>query len=595
MKRCFKLFGISGLILITACSNSDKTAAEVQPIAKTKAEVQSTAKTEVANCKQGGACQVGEFGDGQWFGGQVILVDGSDSTNYLQHGIDMSSDLYGGSMISGENTMFQIPVPWCRFDPVVMPPELTTSEDGVGNTSKLIGNCLRTEEDFNNSYGSASSAIFKMNHQGSGVNWETTVPWSSWGTTASWYVPTRQELLNIFESYRTNRYVFDIELANGCYWTSERSSTDAAMYAVEYTKDSQEAKELPDIARCLVIPVRKNPYRDQVTVAANNRSSSTSIPTESATTTVKVDDVSDQLNFSTEVKQRWIRFGTEVWAIAASRDGKFALVAHPQSNTVSKIDLSNNSVIATINVDNSPRSIAIDPEGKFAYVVTRGSRVAKINLSIDMVIANIEVGEDTSKIVIDNVGKFAYTVGWNPSYVSQIDLQSGVMTSKYRLNGSSVTIDPSGAFLYVMNTRNFTETIRLGLISKIDLKSGKLVASIETNGKPECMVINREGTYAYVNLSWGVVKIDLQTNTEVKEIRISTSSTPSTECLFINPLKTFIYVPDSDNNTVSEINLENDEVKVISALQGLRMITFDPNGKFAYAIGDNSRFVTIGK
>ena len=593
MMRFIKSFVIMGLVLITGCSNSDKTAAEVQP----------TVVTEVADCQHGGACQVGELGDGQWFGGQVLWVDKSDPTNYLQHGVDISTELYGESMIAGENTKFQVPAPWCRYDPVTLPASLSTADDGSINTSNLINNCFSSEEDFNNSYGSVATAIFNMNHQGSGVNWDLGIPWSSWGATSSWYVPTRLELVNIFESYKLNRHVFDIEFADGCYWSSERATADTQMFAMEYSNGALKETPLIDISRCFVIPIRKNPYHDPVTVEASNRSSANSSPSASATSSLQIDDSLNQLNFASVETFKSIIVGKSPSGIAVDRSGKFALVANYGSKTVSRIDLSNNLVVATINIEGEPRSIVIDPDGKFAYVTTY-SKVAKINLAIDSVTASIEVGDQTDEIIIDDAGRFAYTVGGNPSFLSQIDLVSGTMTHKTRVFGQHLTLDPSGNFLYVMNTRNNSTGDEASRIAKFDLTSGKVVAYIKTDIVPGCMVINREGTYAYVNDSslgspdypGRVIKIDLATNVVVKTLTVGMSP----ECLSADPSRTFIYVPDITSYSISKINLATDEVKVVpeNAFSHLALdtITFNPNGKFAYASGpDGNTIVIIGK
>ena len=580
-----------GLILITGCSNSDKIAAEVQ--STVVAEV-STVVAEVADCKHGGACQVGELGDGQWFGGQVLWVDESDPINYLQHGVDISTELYGQSMIAGEDTKFQVPVPWCRYDPVTLPASLSTADDGSINTSNLINNCFPSEEDFNNSYGSVATAIFNMNHQGSGVNWDLGIPWSSWGATSSWYVPTRLELVNIFESYKLNRHVFDIEFADGCYWSSERATADTQMFAMEYSNGALKETPLIDISRCFVIPIRKNPYHDPVTVEASNRSSANSSPSASATSSLPIDDSLNQLNFASVETFKSIIVGKSPSGIAVDRSGKFALVANYGSKTVSRIDLSNNLVVATINIEGNPRSIVIDPDGKFAYVTT-DSKVSKINLAIDSVTASIEFGVNdlTDEIIIDDAGRFAYTVG---SSLSQIDLVSGTITHKTQVFGDHLTLDPSGNFLYVMNTKDHFSGDQPGRISKFDLTSGKVVASIPTDIIPGCMVINREGTYAYVNdagwKSGRVSKIDLKTNTVIKTLSVGKSP----QCLSMDPSKTFIYVPDEINYETSKINLATDEVKAVSPWQALTIITFNPNGKFAYASGpDSNNILVIGK
>ena len=219
--------------------------------------------------------------------------------------------------------------------------------------------------------------------------------------------------------------------------------------------------------------------------------------------------------------------------------------------------------------------------------------------------ASIEFGvnDSTNEIIIDDAGRFAYTVG---SSLSQIDLVSGTITRKAGVWGQHLTLDPSGKFIYVMNTINKTipPGDKANWIAKFDLASGKVVAYIKTDIVPGCMVINREGTYAYVNDSslgspdypGRVIKIDLATNVVVKTLTVGMSP----ECLSADPSRTFIYVPDITSYSISKINLATDEVKVVpeNAFSHLALdtITFNPNGKFAYASGpDGNTIVIIGK
>src|SRR3989338_7560430 len=76
-------------------------------------------------------------------------------------------------------------------------------------------------------------------------------------------------------------------------------------------------------------------------------------------------------------------------------------VANINSNTVSRISKSTNSVTATISVDNGPFGIAVDSDS--VWVANRSSHtVSRINKSTNSVTATIGVGFDPTGIAVDS-------------------------------------------------------------------------------------------------------------------------------------------------------------------------------------------------
>ncbi len=86
-----------------------------------------------------------------------------------------------------------------------------------------------------------------------------------------------------------------------------------------------------------------------------------------------------------------------------------AYVVNTCSDTVSVIDTTTNSLIATIPVGVAPEGVAITPDGARAYVTTAGiSVVTVISTATNTVIATIPVGMLPVGIAITPDGTRAY-------------------------------------------------------------------------------------------------------------------------------------------------------------------------------------------
>lgn len=94
-------------------------------------------------------------------------------------------------------------------------------------------------------------------------------------------------------------------------------------------------------------------------------------------------------------------------AIALTRDGLTLLVANPDSNSVSFIDLSSSSVTAEIPVGVKPRTVAIDHDRRRAFVANEGSNsVSTLDLQAQEVTGEIEVGFRPVGVAVSPDGRF---------------------------------------------------------------------------------------------------------------------------------------------------------------------------------------------
>jgi YVTN family beta-propeller protein len=126
-----------------------------------------------------------------------------------------------------------------------------------------------------------------------------------------------------------------------------------------------------------------------------------------------------------------VSVGDFPFGVAITPDGDFAYVTNVGSNTVSVIDIATNTVTATVGVF-SPGSVAITPAGDFAYVTTgfvSPGRVAVIDVGTNTVTATVSVGVGATGVAITPAGDFAYVTDRISGNVSVIDIATNTVTT----------------------------------------------------------------------------------------------------------------------------------------------------------------------
>jgi YVTN family beta-propeller protein len=190
-------------------------------------------------------------------------------------------------------------------------------------------------------------------------------------------------------------------------------------------------------------------------------------------------------------------------------------------------------------------------------------------------------------VAINPSGTFAYVSNYGSDTVSKIDLATNTVAATIIVGDGpwGLAINPLGTFAYVSNDLN-------GTVSKIDLATNTVVTTITVEQWPWYVGINPAGTFAYVtNRSNNIVsKIDLATNA------VTSFTIPNPSCVLnqgfpcdsnfgvaFNSDATFAYVSRPDKGTVAKINLnDNSVVNTITVGSSPRGLAINPSGTFAY-------------
>ncbi len=170
-------------------------------------------------------------------------------------------------------------------------------------------------------------------------------------------------------------------------------------------------------------------------------------------------------------------------------------VVNEGDSTVSVIEGSTRSVIATIPVGKRPHYVALEPSGKRAYVTDGDSNsITVIDTATNQAIARIEgLGGDPQQIVVHPEGKLAYVTCYDSSTVCVIDLVAGRVSATIPVGESpqSIAIAPKGDKVYVANLHDPEAMV-------IDTAANKVIATFRV-GEGACgIAISPDGSRLYL-------------------------------------------------------------------------------------------------
>ncbi|WHZ00470.1 beta-propeller fold lactonase family protein [Neobacillus sp. YX16] len=174
--------------------------------------------------------------------------------------------------------------------------------------------------------------------------------------------------------------------------------------------------------------------------------------------------------------------GPHGFRIAA--DSKTAYIANMGEDTISILDLDSMKESKKIVVGNTPVTTGITPDGKTLVVTLNAENsLAIINLENEKV-EKVTVGEGPAQVYVQTDGKFAFVANQgtpeNPSdSVSKIDLESRkvVATIKVGKGAHGVVTSDDNRFVYVTNMYENT-------VSIIKNEDNKVIATIEVGTEP---------------------------------------------------------------------------------------------------------------
>lgn len=298
---------------------------------------------------------------------------------------------------------------------------------------------------------------------------------------------------------------------------------------------------------------------------------------------------------------------------------KFAYVANFTGNSVSAFTINANGALTAVTgspyvaaTGSGPYSVAVDPASQFAYVANallNNVSAYAINASTGA-LANVDTvaaGSQPAAVAVDPSGRFVYVANNGANDVSAYTVNAGIFTQITCTVGCSttgntkdftagtgpysVTVDPTGRFVYVPN---FTSNNVSGYT--INASTGALtsIGIVATGTGPTYVTVDPTGKYAYVAYgSTGVTAYTINTITgALTSIGTATASAPIS--VAVDPTGKFAYSANNNSNNVTAYSIYattgalTNVGTVGTGGTNIHSVTVDSSGKFVYTANSNS-------
>jgi len=244
-------------------------------------------------------------------------------------------------------------------------------------------------------------------------------------------------------------------------------------------------------------------------------------------------------------------------------------VANSGSNTVSVIDTSINSVMATVPVGEYPLGIVINSSGTRVYVSNyRSDSISVIDTGTNSVINTVVVGRSPYGVAINSSGTRVYVANRDSDNVSVIDTSTNTVIATVTTGTGEIfslwgiAINPSGKYIYV--TKHKQSDTSANSVSVIDTMTNSVVDTVAVGNGSEGLEVSPDGTHVYVAnpYSDNISVIDTSNNKVVSTIAVGhypkdVAISPDGIYLYVvhsiyvvDPADINVYVIDTRNNTI---------------------------------------------
>jgi YVTN family beta-propeller protein len=227
------------------------------------------------------------------------------------------------------------------------------------------------------------------------------------------------------------------------------------------------------------------------------------------------DPITDKLIKEVEV-------GNHPAHIVFTEDGKYVLVTNNEDNNVSVIDTKDYSVIQTIPTGKGPHGFRVSQDSQLAYVANMGEdTVSFLNLKSLKEEKKIKVGETPVTTGITSDNKTLVVTLNKENAIAIVDLDSG------KVDKVTVGIGPAQIYIqqddqYAFVANQGTEDSPSHSLSKIDLKTKKVAATIETGKGSHGVVISPDSKFSFVTNMFEntITIIDNSKDTVIKTLEV---------------------------------------------------------------------------
>lgn len=260
--------------------------------------------------------------------------------------------------------------------------------------------------------------------------------------------------------------------------------------------------------------------------------------------------------------------------------GPFAVIANERDGTVTMIDLIAGTPSGQVRVGQSPRSIAITPDGSTACIANYGDGTIAV-LRSGALAARITVGRCPRAVGISPDGATAYAVSYSDGTVTPVNLTTGMPGRPIRgvRAPRAIAIDPAGFLAYVVSDGR-------DVVTPIDLHAGAVARPIRVGAWPYAIAIAPDGTKAYVASHSDVTVVDLASGRPITRIRPAGGH----QAMALTPDGSRAYLTNHDKGTMAPLELATGTLGApIRVGLNPTAIAITPDGTTACVINGNEK------
>jgi YVTN family beta-propeller protein len=184
--------------------------------------------------------------------------------------------------------------------------------------------------------------------------------------------------------------------------------------------------------------------------------------------------------------------------VVFTNDGKYVLVSNTDKNNLSIIDAKTYKLVKDVETGKGPHGFRISADSKYAYVANNESdTISVIDINALKEIKQIKVGKNPVTTSVTEDGKFLLATLNSENSLAIVDLNTEDVKKIGVGNGpAQVYIQKDQKYAFVANQG--TDKNPSNTLSKIDLTSKAIVATIEVGKGAHGIVVSDDNQYIYV-------------------------------------------------------------------------------------------------
>ncbi|MDQ1539977.1 MAG: hypothetical protein QOH29_703, partial [Actinomycetota bacterium] len=241
-----------------------------------------------------------------------------------------------------------------------------------------------------------------------------------------------------------------------------------------------------------------------------------------------------------------VAVGTGPRAVAVDSGAHRAYIANYASNTISAIDTTTNTVVATVAVGVHPYGVAVDTATHTAYVTISTGGVAVISGASNTVVGTVTLGGFPFAVAVDPATHSVYVTNYNAGVLSVISGSSRAVVATVTVGAkpSAVAVDVATHTVYVSNHGS-------GSVSVINGSSHAVTGTVAVGGSPDGLAIAAGSSTLFVTngADGSVAVVDQATNT----VQSSLTSGTGAQAVVVDPSRLTAFVCNTGAGTVSVI------------------------------------------